>query len=131
MLIRRNGPNPPSGWFFIDPKTGMRFDGNAILYDEQVAKIIKHRQANPNVYPATDVKALSVKDVADELDAFTCNRLGNNPHFCISAQPNPAKVGARYCPKCGSGMIEKLCPTCSGHRITGYRCTSCGTEVKK
>jgi predicted RNA-binding Zn-ribbon protein involved in translation (DUF1610 family) len=112
----------------------MRFDGMSVTFPEQVNKIISHRLLNPKQYPTTEPQFLDFDSVAHELDLYTCTRLGNHPTYCTDGSKNGISAAAapRYivqtCPKCQSAMIEKYCATCSGKKVVGYKCTSCGFE---
>lgn len=132
-LIRRDGSMPPGGYYFQDPRTSMKFDGMSVTFNEQINKIISHRLLNPKQYPTTDPQYLDFDLVGHELDAYTCTRLGNHPTFCKNAS-SPASAPryvAQTCPQCQSAMIEKTCPTCSGRKVIGYTCTTCGFERMK
>jgi hypothetical protein len=102
-------------------------------FDEQVQRIIKHRLANPKVYLPSDTEHLSPTSVAVELDDYTCQRIGNNSNYCTGGigTSQPARVVVRTCPKCGKALTEKICATCSGRRVTGYKCDVCKTEFPK
>lgn len=132
-LIRRDGPFPPGGWKFVDPRTGMKFDGMSVTFREQAKKIISHRLANPNVYLPKELQYTTLANVEDELDAYTCSRLGNNSRYCISAGPRiPTPIPLpKVCPKCNTAMEPILCKTCGGRRIKGYHCPKCGAEIKR
>lgn len=127
-LIRRNGPFIPGGYPYVDPRTNMRFDGMEADFSEQVQKIIRHRTANPKIYPPAEGKFLSTEFVADELDVYQCQRFGNDPKYCSDGKPFVGTVGRvseRKCSICGGPLVERLCPTCSGSRVIGYTCNNC------
>lgn len=137
-LIQRDGPLVPGGYYFKDPKTGRVFDGMAITFIAQCKLIREHRLANPRVYPPSDFKSINLQSIGDELAAAICNRLGNNPKYCVDvqAQAHAAAVAAavqaapRLCPKCGKPLEPIYCRTCGGQKIKGYRCTACGTQAR-
>ena len=126
---------PPGGYFFEDPKTGMKFEGMSVTFAEQVGNIVSHRMANPGVYPKAEPQFLNWESVANELDAYTCTRLGNHPAFCydpnVKTPINPPRIAVTACPKCGGALMDRTCPTCAGHRVIGYTCTKCGFQINK
>lgn len=134
-LIRRDGAMPPGGYYFQDPKTGMKFEGMSATFAEQVGTIISHRMANPKIYPATEPQFLNWDSVANELDVYTCTRLGNHPSFCFDPNSKPAanvpRIVVAECPKCRGALIERTCPTCAGRRVIGWKCSKCGYEIDK
>ena len=78
-LSRTNGPMPPGGYPFTDPRTGLRFHGMEGQFETQVRKIIEHRLANPAVYygysreyfaPVAEELLRRVEDPAREPDYF-------------------------------------------------------------
>jgi hypothetical protein len=124
----------PGGWAFTDARTGKKFDGMSVSFDEQVGKIIQHRLLNPRVYPATELKFLTFEDVQAELDKFQCDRLGNAKRFCTGPQAtaNYFKLAGKFCPECGGTMMERFCPTCGGRRkVVGWTCQRCKKEFQK
>lgn len=135
-LIRRTGIMPPGGYAFRDPKTGKHFT-DMLTFNDQVAAIIQHRKANVHLYTPFEFASASV---AEELDAYTCQRLGFDNRYCTggdlsqnTSDTEPRKksepVTGAPCPKCGSTQWTPIyCKTCSGKRITGYACSSCGTR---
>lgn len=130
-LIRRNGPLPPNGYEFKDSRTGMAFPGMEGTFSDQVAKIISHRMANKKLYPASERHWTESDSVAKELDEFTCARLGGNATYCTDGKPITAGQETRTCTHCGAEMLAKICGTCSGNKILGWKCTKCGLEKPK
>lgn len=135
-LIRRDGPLPPGGFHFTDPRTGFRFPPMDGGFDEQVSRIIRHRRANPRLYPPEQTSFLNPVSVANELDLYQCLRLGNNPKFCtdgaIPVKPDRlTRPSNRLCPRCNTAMIEVLCPTCGSPRTIAHKCPSCGLRIDK
>lgn len=131
-LIRRNGAYPPGGYPFQDARTGMKFDGMSDSFSGIVNQIIAHRQANPNIYSPSEGKWFNFDLVADELDRATCLRLGNSDKWCRGVNDvTVALPKAKVCPSCDVPLEEKLCPTCSGRRLVGYRCPKCGKDFPK
>ena len=131
-LIRRDGDFPPSNYVFVDPRTGMKFDG--IGFDRTVQEIIKHRKSNPTIYPTAEGKWTDYESVAIELEIYTCRRLGNNDRYCKQAQPIAAYAAtpsSGECPDCHVTLEPVYCATCSGKRITGYSCPNCKRSFGK
>ena len=130
QLLRRNGDFPPAGYEFIDPRTGFKIGGTNANFNDTVTQIIQHRLANPKVYPPSDMRYLETNAVGDELDAYTCARLGNNPRYCKDMDERKAFIPtfsttekpANACPKC---------QTCAGNRILSWICDKCGFERPK
>ena len=127
-LKYRTSDFPPGGWSFTDPKTGMKLgDGD---FKDVVAAIIKHRQANPKLYPKDNLESFDFATVANQLDAATCARLKNSSRWCESGEPLPVIVDGlllmimpNKCPKCGCVEgYEIICKSCSGRRRTGFYC---------
>lgn len=136
-LINRNGLFPPGGWQFKDSRTGMRFtDGD---FNDVVAAIIKHRKANPRLYPPDEIEAFDFASVANELDAHTCSRLKGDSRFCQSGDPIPVNTDGlelmlmpNSCPKCDCKTgWQNLCRTCAGKRVVSYICENCKSLVAK
>ena len=134
-LIRRTGPLIPGGYPYVDPKTNMRFDGfECGDFDGQVRKIIAHRLGNPKLYPPTEPQFYEYVYVADSLDTYQCQRLGNSDLYCIgvgavgSNTPRVVAVVDGKCGKCGGELQQRFCPTCgSGNtKLVGYICKGCG-----
>jgi hypothetical protein len=132
-LIRRDGTIPPGGYYFQDGKTGMKFDGMAVTFNEQVGKIITHRLANPKVYPPSEPKYITTDSVTQELDDYTCLRLGRNSSYCTGPQsPTAPRVSVnRLCPDCGTILTPHYCATCSGNKILDYLCPKCNKSFPK
>lgn len=53
-------------------------------FSAQVQNIINHRRANPRFNLATDSE-----NVANDLEAYTCSRINNDPQWCYADSPNP------------------------------------------
>jgi hypothetical protein len=140
QLIHRHGDFLPNGFEFIDSRTGYKIGGTSSNFDDTVKKIIEHRLGNPTIYPPTDMRYLTIDFVAEELDAHTCNRLGNNPHYCRDMEERKVVIPEIYknqqpasaCPKCGETDAKpRFCQTCAGSRILGWICVKCGFERPK
>lgn len=67
---------PPGGWQFLEPSTGWKAP-QGLTFSQVVTEIIKHRLANKQYKLATDPDV-----VAQQLDDYTCARLGNAPGWC-------------------------------------------------
>jgi hypothetical protein len=132
-LIRRDGTVPPGGYYFQDAKTGMKFEGMSVTFNEQVVKIITHRLANPRVYPPGEPKYLTTDSVTQELDDYTCIRLGRNSSYCTGPQsPTAPRMSVnRLCPDCGNILTPHYCATCSGNKILDYLCPRCSKSFPK
>ncbi len=134
QLIRREGDFPPAGYKYVDPRTGMTFDGNGGFYFT-VQAIATHRKANPKLYPPDDLKMLDQDYISRELEIYTCSRLNNSSQWCkrsdgvaIIKIKEPGEVIKLKvpCPNCGGvDATERLCSSCSGRRVTGYVCNQC------
>lgn len=133
-LIRRDGAMIPGGFPFVDARTNQRFDGfEAGGFGDQVHKIIRHRLGNPNIYPPSEAKWFSFEAVANELDEYQCLRMAGDSRFCSDPNSEHAQQAAAHaagvCRFCGGQLKERLCPTCSGHRVIGYTCLKCGSTL--
>ena len=135
-LKTRSGGFLPGGYPFKDPRTAKTFNGMEADFHGQVHKILQHRLQNPRVYPPGEVGYLDTNSVAAELDAYQCQRLGNDANHCSDGRPlafdPPARErqGTKECPRCQNLLIELLCPTCMSERIVGYRCAKCGYATR-
>lgn len=137
-LRHREGQFPAGGFYFKDAKTGMEFkEGD---FYSVVRLIIAHRKANPRLYPTEQFHLLDFVCVGNELDAYTCSRLGNDPRFCESGEPLKLIPAAdaklvtmgKPCYMCGNATgWETICPTCSGRRLNGYICQKCSSPLGK
>lgn len=125
----------PGGYPFMDPRTGLKFDGfDAGGFGDQVHRIIKHRSLNPRHYPSDDLKWLNFEEVCIELEVYQCLRLGGDKRFCVDPDVSEAEAAKTshatgICRFCGGELKERLCPTCSGHRVIGYQCLKCGSTL--
>lgn len=139
-LISRNPPFPPGGYPYYDPRTGIRYNGLEGTFDDIMRKIQADRKRNPRVYPPDEEqgKFLDLVFIGKSLDEYTCNRLGNSTRWCtdgngqvINRNYNLGKIQLTTCPDCNVALQEKICPTCSGHRVIGYVCPKCGRTFPK
>lgn len=69
---------PPKGWIYTEAATGWNAP-TGLMFDQVVEAIIKHRMANKQHRLSTDYDV-----VAQQLDDFTCARLGNHPSWCVT-----------------------------------------------
>ena len=133
-IIHKEGPAPPGGWYFTDPRTGLVFNGMNFDYTGLMYAISQHRKANPRVYSPNEPQYLDVDYISAEYDAWLCKSLGHNPAFCKDMSPqgslehtNAAQESGSACPKCGETQASpKYCPTCAGQRLIGWICSKCG-----
>lgn len=130
MMLRTNTGMLPGGIIFQDPRVpSMKWTDTHTFLDDRAKEVIKFRTANPAVYnPVKDAKYLDFENVRLEVASYNCQRVGNNPLYCLD-EKNPVqtrvKTAVSKC-DCGVPLEERLCPTCSGHRVIGLRCPKCG-----
>lgn len=128
---------PPSGWPYRDPKTGMDFNGYQGSPQIIAVKIAEHRRANPKFYPGNEGQ--NVESIVQEIYAAKFavapwmfkGQPDRNPVYqsATQSQPSNERVNGAAC-SCGSTeYIPVYCPTCSGRRITGRKCASCGKSA--
>ncbi len=125
---------PPDGYPFVDAKTGMKFNGWEGNPQSQAVRIAAHRAANPRHYP--DGAGQDVNGIIQELFEQKAKKM---PWIFVGfadqhpAQPYPNNtatviVNGEKC-SCGNTQFTPIyCATCSGKRITGYKCASCGKQ---
>ncbi len=128
--LRTSVGMPPGGVIYDDPRTpAAKWSDDHTWPTERAQQIITFRLANPNIYP--EPEWTNTDFVLAQVMEFNCRRLGNDPNWCIeTSKPAPAPAAAplsRLC-ECGGTLTEKLCATCSGKRVTGYKCAKCGKE---
>lgn len=147
MPIQLKNPNsgfPPDGFSFSDPHTAMKFDDEHADLNTQIARVIEHRKANPGIYPTHNIAAFHPASVAQEIIVQVCSR---HPQLCedsalVGTMKNPVisfapaqvpivktqRPNGQPCSKCNGDDFEPIyCKTCSGNRITGWRCKKCGS----
>lgn len=123
---------PPGGFGFIDPRTKRIWPGFEGTPEMTSTSIIQHRLANPNIYPRTDLPWFDKASVIQEIYA---QKYATMPelfigHGTTALIPKAAVLATTSspCAKCGNTQAAPVyCPTCSGQKITGYRCAGCGT----
>lgn len=138
MLTLKNSSSsqfPPGGYPFIDPKTGMKFNGWEGSPQMIAVKVAEHRRGNPTFYP--DGAGQDTNGIIQEIFA---QKMKSMPWLFVGQpdqgpQPYPSEPASQAVTilgdKCGCGSTEYepiYCPTCSGKRITGYKCKSCGRQ---
>lgn len=103
MLIRTD-IFPPGGYPFFQPETDYKFKGMTD-FETQARLISAHRKGN-NLARSTLAECL------EDLDAYTCARIGNDPRFCYTMTPNQR-------------------PTAAVVRSVQAKCGGCGARRKK
>jgi len=128
---------PPNGFPFTDPRTGMRFGGMEGTPQFQATRIIAHRQANPKLYPATEAHWFDQRSVENEVLAEKFKAMP----WLFKGQPDqqPLLPGQQskveqviVGDKCSCGSTQytaRFCSTCSGRKVIGKKCLSCGKET--
>lgn len=94
LRLARMNVFPPGGFAYVQPETGMRFDGNT-MFQAQARQIATHRRAN-------NLPRASVEEAEEDLMATVCGRY---PGVCIDTVNRAASaLAARSAPrrKCGS-----------------------------
>ncbi len=137
MLVLKNSQQsqfPPfGGWSFVDGKTGQRFNGWEGDQFAIARKVIEHRKANPKIYePGTEGDVNSVvQQIFQQKHAQAPWLFRGEPDQGSGAYPSATQtqeqtIRGERC-TCGSVEYEPVyCKTCSGKRIVGTKCKSCG-----
>lgn len=130
-----NRKQVPAGIPFKDPRTGRVFDAYATGLRETIRMVIQHRASNPHFYPQSELIHFNPIAVRQEIlarvfevrpDLF--EGMAGEPVTLFSPPPKPQ---GKVC-QCGSTEFEEVvCPTCQGHRVTGWKCKSCGKVKRK
>lgn len=135
----QSAPYPPgNGYSYKEPKTGRWFDGLLGNVTVTAQKVIAFKLANPHIFPEGG------GDLESTIQLIYAQKFETHPHLFMgqepAPQPQPTKktqavtVHPRYqltklCRFCGSAEFDEiLCPTCSGKRVTGYKCRKCGKK---
>ncbi len=123
---------PENGWPFTDPRTGMKFPGWEGSPDMQSVKIAAHRAANPKLWPNGEGQ-----DRGGIIQELFAQKVRTHPYLFVGypdkdpsyrSQPEAREtiVKGSAC-SCGcTEFIAEYCRTCSGNRIVGRKCKSCG-----
>jgi len=94
LRLKRYDFNLPGGYRYVQPETGMEFDGNT-PFKAQIRLISAHRRGN-------NLPRQSAADVAVDLENYTCARV---PGVCVGGErpSNVAQVVVRKggCVSCG------------------------------
>lgn len=138
VLIRTNGPFPPGGYAFRDPKTGKHYQDGHTNFRDRVKQVLRDRMANPSLY---DSGQLLDDNIAVEVSEYNCRRLNNDPRYCANGQATiaqsvsasaPMVTQGKVCISCGGTLWEAIyCKTCGGKKIKGYKCVACGAKTSK
>lgn len=134
LTIRTNIGMPPGGVQYTDPRTpSAKWLDDHTMLDERAAEVIKFRVANPSLYP--EPEWTSPAFVQQQIIDYNCQRWGNDPQYCIEANPRAGQpvsvIAPRLCPECGAPITPVYCKTCAGNKILNYECKPCGKEFPK
>ena len=128
ITIRTNIGMIPGGFMYQDPRTpAMKWDDTHSFLEDRVREVITFRAANPSLYPEPEwTNSLYVRA---QIETYNCERLGNDGRYCIEDAPPapsaPSIVAPRISPCCSVEIVPVFCPTCSGRKITHYKCPNC------
>lgn len=123
---------PQGGWPFEDPLTKRKFNGWEGTPQMIAVKVAEHRRANPQLYP--DGKGQDLNSIVQEIYAQKVRVMpwlftgypDKNPAYPSQPAAKAVVIKGEKC-TCGATEFKPVyCPTCSGRRITGYVCASCG-----
>lgn len=76
MPLKTRNTIVPGGFRYVQKETGFK-PSPMVPFNNVVNEIFEHRKAN-NLPRATK------PEIAEDLEVYTCNRLGNDPAWCIS-----------------------------------------------
>lgn len=106
-LIKYN-EMPPGGYPYVQAETGMKFPA-MIPFRNQAKAIMAHRQANK-------LQRSSLEECEEDLDLYTCQRIGNDPRYCIDrsvkknflpkAEPSPQHFLRRVAERAAEGTSK-------------------------
>jgi len=122
-----HSPYPPQGGYsFLDPRTGMSFDGLHGNVESTARKVVAHRVANPKLYPEGGGGLdETIQEIYAQKNATHPHLFLGGPELKLGQQPQAATVCA-----CGSTeFVEILCKTCGSRVVTGRKCAKCGKKV--
>lgn len=123
---------PRDGWPFEDPITKRKFNGWEGSPKMIAEKVAEHRRGNPKLYP--NGAGQNINEIVQEIFAQKVKVMpwlfqGYEDKLPVYPSQQPAKPVTIKGDKCSCGATEFeaiYCPTCSGRRVTGYKCKSCG-----
>jgi hypothetical protein len=101
-----DGAAPPGGYVFTENALGRRRDFRAPLIEAVARELSYYRKTN-------GIGRADVKECLADVDHFTCQRLGNNPTYCVP---------------CNGLEAVALSPT---NPMAQAPCASCGAPVGK
>lgn len=128
---------PPGGFPFVDPKSGMAFEPMSADLQLQTQNVIKHRRANPSIYPPSDKTAFDPLAVQREIIEYICRVRPSNCTETVRQAKSyfvvePGPPHGKKCLKCQSeNLVATYCKSCGGRKITSWKCTQCGFENPK
>ncbi len=127
LVLKRPTEMYPAGqgFGFVEPKTGMRFNGLHSNPQGTALKIIDHRRANPKLF--TDASDFDVENTVQQIYQ---QKLQTMPELFIGFGGEPTQMfpDASKCNCGGKESTPVYCKSCGGHRIVAYKCSSCGLE---
>ena len=134
MTIRTNVGFIPGGYLYEDPRTPTAvWNQPHFNIDDVAAGVQAFRLANLRIYP--EPEWTDYKFIRQQVVDFNCRRIGFDPNFCQDVNKTtyapPLPESNRTCPKCQTVLVPMFCPTCSGRRVTGYKCEACKSEFPK
>lgn len=122
-----NCPMPAGGWGFKDERTGKEWKGIEWNWEMLPKDIIRHRMENTHVYPRGEGKWFNYGMVLQEVFA---RKHATNPELFLG-ENGELKLPTETKCACGAADWEEVvCPTCSGRRVTGYRCRKCNATKR-
>jgi hypothetical protein len=133
ILIESSGL-PPGGLIFEDPRVrGKLWNDTSAFLEDRATEVIKFRMANPEIYnPDKDRDFFDREKVKQEIVQYNYHRLGGNERWFINQEPTTRKPSwfqalptSKRC-DCGVEFEERLCTSCVGRKVIGYRCPKCG-----
>ena len=132
LLLKHSGWQN-GGYPFKDPRTGRHFEGMTVNLFNQAQRVALHRRGNPKLYPPQDPQFLNPQMIEIEIQEQICVKRPDLCNEAVSRRPVNSAPWAppTICPKCNGPITERLCPTCSGRRVTGWECKPCKTIYRR
>lgn len=127
LRLKAGAKFAPSGFPFIDPKTGFKADAYERSFDGAIALLIEHRKANPRVYPPSEPQHFSPALVKQEILRSLVDKAPQI--FAEAPAPTAVRASTGVPESCICGSTEfkpHYCVTCGGGRIDGHQCVKCG-----